>query len=43
MAAFNPGEDFVPVQERKGPELIPRVIHQVWLGSEIPSAKKYFI
>jgi len=42
MFAFNPGEDFVSVDERQGPELIPKVIHQVWLGSKLPPAKEYF-
>ena len=42
LVAFNPGEDFVSADERKGPELIPRKIHQVWLGSKMPPAKKYF-
>ncbi len=31
------------MDERQGPDLIPKVIHQVWLGSkELPPAKKYF-
>lgn len=43
MAAFNPGDDFVPVESKQGPQLIPKIIHQVWLGSKIPPAKQYFI
>jgi mannosyltransferase OCH1-like enzyme len=31
------------VNDLSGPELIPRIIHQVWLGTnELPSAKMYF-
>lgn len=43
MAAFNPGDDFVPVYRKTGSQLIPKIIHQVWLGSSIPPAKQYFI
>ena len=43
LVAYNDAKDFVSVDERKGPDLIPRVIHQVWLGSSIPPAKQYFI
>ena len=42
LVAFNNGDDFVPVQEKKGPELIPKVIHQAWLGGKLPPAKQYF-
>jgi hypothetical protein len=32
----------VSVDERRGPDLIPKIIHQVWLGtSDLPPAKKY--
>jgi hypothetical protein len=42
MLALNNGDDFVPVEDRKGPEIIPKVIHQVWLGDkELPPSKKY--
>jgi mannosyltransferase OCH1-like enzyme len=31
------------VNDLSGPELIPRIIHQVWLGTnELPPAKMYF-
>ena len=44
LVSFNHGEDFVPVHEKSGEEIIPRVIHQVWLGSadKLPPAKQYF-
>ena len=42
MYAFNPGNDFVSVDNRQGPDLIPKIIHQVWLGSRLPPAKEYF-
>lgn len=42
LLAFNPGNEFVSVDERKGPQLIPKVIHQVWLGGALPPAKEYF-
>lgn len=32
------------MDQKQGPDLIPKVIHQVWLGSqELPPAKKYFV
>jgi|JI6StandDraft_1071083.scaffolds.fasta_scaffold453904_2 mannosyltransferase OCH1-like enzyme len=41
--AFNNGDEFTPVDDMKGPEVIPKVIHQVWLGTnELPPAKMYF-
>ena len=30
MVAYNDGENFVSVDDKTGPELIPRKIHQVW-------------
>ena len=30
--AFNKGEDFVSLDDKTGPDLIPRKIHQVWIG-----------
>ena len=42
LLAFNPGDEFVGVDQRKGPQLIPKVIHQVWLGGKMPAAKDYF-
>ena len=41
IVAFNEGHDFVSVDDKKGPELIPRKIHQVWIGSALPPAKQY--
>jgi mannosyltransferase OCH1-like enzyme len=45
MLVFNDGREFQSVEQRARikPQLIPKVIHQVWLGSqELPPAKKYF-
>ena len=42
IVAFNQGEDFVSIDDKKGPNLIPKIIHQVWLGSKLPPAKLYF-
>ena len=42
LVAFNNGTDFVPIDKKKGPDRIPKIIHQVWLGSKMPPAKKYF-
>ena len=42
LLAINYGEDFVSVNDKKGPDLIPKIIHQVWLGSKLPPAKQYF-
>ena len=41
MVAFNEGLDFVSVDEKTGPDLIPRKIHQVWLGGQMPPLKNY--
>lgn len=35
LLVFNPGNRFVPVNEKKGPDLIPKVIHQAWLGGKM--------
>ena len=41
MVAFNEGEDFISVNDKFGPDLIPRKIHQVWLGDKMPPLKNY--
>ena len=44
MIALNTGDEFTPVDDKEGPNLIPKVIHQVWLGSKaLPPAKIYFL
>lgn len=44
MLAFNQGDEFLPVEQKTGPEVIPKVIHQVWLGTnKLPPAKEYFL
>lgn len=43
MLVFNNGTEFVPITLKQGPELIPKVVHQAWLGGEIPQPKKYFL
>ena len=42
LLVFNEGKDYVSINDKKGPDLIPKVIHQVWLGSDLPIAQKYF-
>jgi hypothetical protein len=46
VIALNNGDEWVPadVRTEKEPALIPRIIHQVWLGTkELPPAKKYLL
>lgn len=41
---LNRGEKFDSIENKKGPELIPKVIHQVWLGGKtMPPTKQYFL
>jgi hypothetical protein len=42
LLVFNSGDDFVPVDKKEGLDIIPRVIHQVWLGGKLPIDKIYF-
>ncbi len=35
LVVFNRGDEFVGVNHRKGPNLIPRVIHQIHFGSRL--------
>ena len=42
MLVFNPGDEFLPVDKKEGPNLIPKVIHQIWLGGKMPISKQYF-
>lgn len=43
MLVFNNGTQYVGIDKKKGPELIPKLIHQVWLGGKLPQSKKYFM
>lgn len=44
MVVLNKGEKFVSIETKKGKELIPKVIHQIWLGSKsMPPTKQYFL
>jgi hypothetical protein len=46
MLVFNDGREFQSVEQRARikPQLIPKVIHQVWLGTkDLPPAKQYFL
>lgn len=43
ILVLNPGNDFVPVSSKTGPDIIPKIIHQTWLGSTLPPAKEYFV
>lgn len=39
---FNPGHEFVSVDKKQGPDKIPKVIHQIWLGGKMGIAQEYF-
>jgi len=43
IVTYNDAKDWVSVDDRKGPDLIPKIIHQIWLGETIPPVKQYFI
>lgn len=40
---FNPGNKFISVNDKKGPNLIPKIIHQAWLGSKLGIVQEYFL
>jgi hypothetical protein len=40
LAVFNPGHDYEPYTRRNKPNIIPRIMHQVWVGGEFPPAKE---
>lgn len=40
---FNKGAEFIPVEKKEGPNIIPKIIHQVWVGGPMPYAKRYFL
>jgi hypothetical protein len=40
FAVFNPAHKFEPYTTRKKPQLIPKVIHLVWLGGKMPITKQ---
>jgi mannosyltransferase OCH1-like enzyme len=42
MIVFNEGDEFVPFDKKGGEPLIPKIIHQAWLGGELPPVKAYF-
>ncbi|CAM5999885.1 unnamed protein product [Sphagnum balticum] len=40
---FNDGKEARTAEERRGmPQLIPKIIHQVWIRGELPPMKAYF-
>jgi mannosyltransferase OCH1-like enzyme len=39
---FNEGKEYTPFDKKQGEDLIPAVIHQAWLGGELPPVKAYF-
>jgi hypothetical protein len=39
LLVFNPGNKWVSVDDKKGPDIIPKVIHQAWLGSKLGVAQ----
>jgi hypothetical protein len=40
FAVLNPANEFEPYTKRRKPQLIPKVIHLVWLGGPMPEAKQ---
>ena len=42
LLVFNDGNEYTPPSLKKGPDIIPKVIHQVWLGGAMPISKSYF-
>ena len=43
MLVFNNGDEYVPPNQQASPDLIPKVIHQIWLGGQMPISKSYFL
>jgi hypothetical protein len=44
MVVFNDGREEQGLDARKGmPELIPRKIHQIWIGGEVPKFKQFLM
>ena len=43
FAVFNPAKDYEPYTRRDKPALIPKIIHQIWIGGAIPTAKRVVI
>lgn len=44
MVVLNDGQEEKSLSSRKGmPELIPRKIHQVWVGGEVPAFKQFLM
>jgi mannosyltransferase OCH1-like enzyme len=43
MLVFNKGEEYIPMDQKTGPERIPKIVHQAWLGGKLPYAKQYFL
>ena len=42
LVVLNRGEHYIPMGKKEGEEVIPRVIHQVWLGGEMSLPQRYF-
>ena len=42
MIVFNEGLPFTNFTQKEGKDKIPAIIHQAWLGEQMPTAKEYF-
>lgn len=40
FAVFNPGNSFEPYTIRNKPEIIPKIIHIIWIGGKMPDTKQ---
>ena len=43
FAIFNKGDKYEPYTERKKPQRIPKIIHQIWVGGEMHEGKRLII
>lgn len=43
LMVFNPGKAYTPMGKLEGPDLIPKIIHQIWLGGKMSVAQEYFL
>ena len=39
---FNKGQEYIPPSNKEGPKMIPKIIHNIWIGGELPEANEYF-
>lgn len=43
ILVFNQGEEYIGIDKKTGPQLIPKLIHSVWIGGKMPKTRRYFI